>query len=126
MKSAFPHPETAIDALQRWDAGETVFTVEMGGLGPSYEQAIQVLVFELLRDLAQKPLPKKPKPDWGNSTVTRIDKKMGGYSGAMVGAAKSLAYRAIRDGWKKMLESAPQDRLIQVRRDFPTLEGGAR
>lgn len=43
-------PETAADALARWDEGDTVFTVEMGGFGPGYEQAIQLLVFEMIRD----------------------------------------------------------------------------
>src|SRR5687768_3007466 len=41
-----PIPETVEDALRQWDAGETVFTVEMGGLGPGYEMAIQGLAFE--------------------------------------------------------------------------------
>lgn len=39
-----PIPETCEEALARWDAGETVFTAEMGGLGPGYEQAIQETV----------------------------------------------------------------------------------
>lgn len=114
------HPQSALDALKRWDAGQLVFTIEMGGLGPGYEQAIQILVFELIRDLADKPLPKgKTFGDWGDATVSRIDEGCGGFTGAQVGAAKQIAFRAIRDGWEKMLESVPEDRKIQVSKSFP-------
>lgn len=116
------HPKTALDALARWDKGETVFTVEMGGLGPGYEQAIQMLVFEIIRDNGDKPLPE-PKSEaakhWGDPTVSRCDEQAGGDSGAMVGAAKSLAYRALRDGWEAMVKSAPANRHIQVSKDWP-------
>lgn len=118
------HPQTAADALARWDGDETVFTVEMGGLGPGYEQAIQILVFELLRDNLKKPLPE-PKSDaaktWGDDTVHRIDSQCGGFSGAQAGAARSVAYRALRDGWENMLQSAPKDRHIQVSKKMPQL-----
>lgn len=115
------YPKTALDALQRWDAGDTVFTIEMGGLGPGYEQAIQLLVFELIRDLHSKPMPttKEDQFTWGNETVHRCDHLAGGFSGAQVGAAKQIAYRAIRDGWAKMIHGAPQDRHIQVSRHWP-------
>lgn len=122
------HPQTASDALKQWDSGQTVFTIEMGGLGPGYEQAIQVLVFEMIRDNLRNPLPKQSDPEFkafsdsfGDATVHRIDEKMGGYSGAMVGAAKQIAYRALRDGWEAMLKSAPEDRRIQVSNHIPNL-----
>jgi hypothetical protein len=46
---------TAQEALSRWDAGDIVWTVSMSGMGPGYEQAIHVLVFEIIRD--NDPLP---------------------------------------------------------------------
>ena len=121
------HPVTALDALARWDKGRSsassVIIMECL-LGPGYEQAIQVLVFELIRDEGPpKPLPSADDKDaywnWGNTTISRIDETCCGFSGAQVGAARNLAYRAIRDGWGKMLESAPKDRLIQVSKHFP-------
>lgn len=39
----------AADLLSRWDDGKSVFTIEMGGLGPGYEQVIQIMTFEILR-----------------------------------------------------------------------------
>lgn len=122
------HPVTAEDALKRWDDGRTVFTIEMGGLGPAYEQAIQILVFEMIRDNLAFKLPSESDPDFnaklkdfGYAAVSRIDGQMGGYSGAMVGAAQNLAYRALRDGWGEMIRTAPQDRLIQVCNRIPSL-----
>ena len=116
------HPVTTLDALARWDKGDSVFTVEMGGLGPSYEQAIQILVFELIRDMHDKPSPEgNGFGDWGDPTVRRINKKCGGFSGAQVVSAKRIAYLAIRDGWAKMLKSAPNNRMIQVSKQFPSL-----
>lgn len=122
------HPQTAADALARWDAGKSVFTIEMGGLGPGYEQAIQVLVFEIIRDWVGKPMPNQSDPEFkkfsdsfADASVHRIDKQMGGYSGAQVGAAKQVAYRALRDGWEKMLKSVPDDRKIQVSKHVPNL-----
>jgi hypothetical protein len=114
----FEKPVTVLDALAQWDKGECVFTIELGGLGPGYEQAIHILAFELIRDLHNKPLPEDTFGEWGNDTVDRCDNTYG-FSGAQVGAAKNLAYRAIRDGWEKMMETVPMDRKIQVSRYFP-------
>jgi hypothetical protein len=121
-------PLTAKDALARWDSGQTVFTIELGGLGPGYEQCIHILVFELIRDFDLETLPqfKDPKNptvaeqalwnSWGDATVSRCDL---GFSGAQVGVAKSFAYQAIRDGWRRTVESVRKDRHIQVSRHFP-------
>ena len=122
------HPVTAKDALERWDKGENVFSIEMGGIGPAYEQAIQILVFEIIRDNLETQFPDPATPvanEWyrtfADATVSRIDEKMGGYSGAMVGAARQVAYRALRDGWGEMVKSIPEGRLIQVSKKFPNL-----
>lgn len=119
--------DTAAEQLADWDAGNIIWSIEMGGLGPGYEQAIQVLAVEILRDNIGKPLPVDKFNDWGDSTVSRIDYQkpdgtwaMGGYSGAQVGAAKHLAYRWLRDGPKACLASCSDtSRHIQVSKNFP-------
>src|SRR5918994_1215735 len=64
---------TAGGTLAAWDAGVFVGSVEMGGIGPGYEQAIHVLVFELIRDLRAAPLPDEAAwPSWGDATVHRV------------------------------------------------------
>lgn len=116
-----PVPETCADALAKWDKGEAVFTVEMGGIGPGYEQTIHILVFELLRDEMGKALPTDATwGDWGAATIHRTNEALGrwGYSSAQVGAAKQLAFRALRDGWRVAVRSVPDDRHIQVMRGF--------
>ena len=76
----------------------------MGGLGPGYEQAIQVLAIEIVRDNLDSPLPKGVTA-WGDSTVRRIDKKIpdGRYSCA-VSVALKLGRLKIwpTNGWKKV------------------------
>ena len=112
----------AVDAreqLRRWDAGELIWTIEMGGMGPGYEQAIQVLAIEIVRDEIDKPLPTKDLREWGDATVSRIDYKLpdgsyscGGFSGAQVGAAKQLAFHWLRDGVAATLNQVEDDRRI--------------
>ncbi len=117
----------AAEQLRRWDAGESIWSVEMGGLGPGYEQAIQTLAIEIVRDNLGKPLPTQETwNNWGDSTITRIDYQLpdgkwscGGFSGAQVGAAKGIALRWLRDGPQQAHDSAPADRRIQVSKFWP-------
>jgi len=109
-------PSTAREQLRRWDAGESIWTIELGGLGPGYEQAIQVLAIEIVRDWVDKPLPEKPGSEWADETVFRC----GGFSGAQVGAAKRLAYQWLKNGPQAVHDNpALQDRHIQASRLWP-------
>lgn len=116
-----PIPETVSEALAKWDAGETIFTVEMGGIGPGYEMAIQGLAFEIMREI-------NGFSQWGDdrellklnvridAVVHRCDKEpWAGFSGAQVGAARNLASYVCRRGYRSALrDDAVKDRLIQV------------
>lgn len=126
------YPESVEEVLARWDSGDSIFTVEMGGLGPGYEQCIHIVCFNLIRAFkdARRELFDDSEPSrkkigelmdkhlWADAEIERL-----GLSGAQAGAGKQLAYRAIRDGWRAMIESAKAhdpDRLIQVSKGFPT------
>lgn len=118
----------ALDAreqLRRWDEGRSIWSIEMGGLGPGYEQAIQVLAIEIVRDNIDKPLPAETayQDKWGDATVTRIDKACFGFSGAQVGAAKFLAYKWMSEG-PANIQEVPElkDRHIQVSKLWPRAE----
>jgi hypothetical protein len=119
--------QTAAEALAAWDAGEIVTTVELGGLGPGYEQAIQVLSFEIIRDaLAANYMATdeniKQLDMLADATVHRIDSMCGGFSGAQVGAAKWLAYRTLRDGWGHVIaQAAKKDQTTMVSRTWPNV-----
>lgn len=95
----------------------------MGGLGPGYEQCIQIMAAEFLRAmLADKP---NFDGDW-----TEFRKKLDalpcverlGVSGAQYGAAVGLAAQIYRRGPRACFtDKAVKDRLIQVSRSFPVL-----
>lgn len=120
------YPETAKDALVKWDKGESVFTVEMGGLGPGYEQCIHIVCFEIIRQADAITLEKLKKDnrklnDYLDKIIFASEKcKELGLSGAQAGAAKNLACHYILKGYRVSLEEPEiQDRLIQVSKNFP-------
>lgn len=117
----------AAEWLRRWDAGETVWTIEMGGLGPGYEQCIHITAAEVLRWLLQHEPDLDDDNTWGDTrdaisnavceteTVKRL-----GLSGAQWGAAVSLACQLYRRGPRDvMADEQVKDRHIQVSRTFP-------
>ncbi|HET8636014.1 MAG TPA: hypothetical protein VFL96_04110 [Acidobacteriaceae bacterium] len=121
---------TSEQAIAAWDAGDPVWTVEMGGIGPGYEQAIQIMGFEFLRWMLSAP----PKDGWDNlegdawreyrdaceaacsDTVKQI-----GPSGAQFGAAMNLASVFAKQGYAKGLTMVDADRHILVSKSFPAL-----
>ena len=116
--------------LARWDAGDTVWTIEIGGLGPDYEQCIHITAAEVLRwFLTEKPDPEmwSDKDGWAadrdrmEPVVFEVDvvKKLG-FSGAQWGAAVSIAAQLYRRGPRAiMADENVKDRHIQVCRVFP-------
>jgi len=118
---------TAKELLAIWDAGESIFTVEMGGLGPGYEQCIHILVMEIIRDEADNQVPDKEWGSWGEKAISRVDRQLH-LSGAQVGAARYLASQLIAKGPALLyheLKMVEQDsRLIQVSKDFPQYTPG--
>ena len=122
----YGHHETVDGLLAAWDRGETIWSIELGGLGPGYEQAIQVCAVELAR--ACKDMTGL-KPDDKESTerfrakcdekIREIDDKLGGLSGAMVDVAQWLAWQWCFNGGpatlqKRLKERGEDDRVIQV------------
>jgi hypothetical protein len=120
----------AADWLARWDAGKGVWSIEMGGIGPGYEQCIQIVAAEVLRYLidnkvdcatqyegdAWKDLSEKiNKALWANPAIEAL-----GLSGAQAGAAKSLATKLYKDGPRGVMNTVEiKDRHIQVSKNFP-------
>lgn len=102
----------AAELLSRWDAGEGVFSVGMGGFGPGYEQALQIACFEVLRHLL------------AGGTIEAADEVLPkleylGLSGSQWGAARSLANRFYEDGPREVNKRFGSDRSIQVSKNFP-------
>ena len=125
---------TTAEALAAWDAGGSIWSVEMGGLGPGYEQCIQVLAVECVRALTALGVldllnaaaidnegrwPDHCVRDVLDPVSHKLDKTYR-FSGAQVGAAMNLACIVARKGYgDAMSDPEIKDRLIQVRKDFP-------
>jgi hypothetical protein len=124
---------TPADWLAKWDCGQSCWTVKMGGLGPGYEQAIQVTMAQVLRHMVERAYDASA---WSDDATWRRDMEAirltdspiprsirWGLSGAQWGAAMSLASAIYMRGPIAALGSEPlKDRLIQVSKHFP---GGA-
>lgn len=108
-------------ALEDWDNGLPVQTISMGGMGDSYEAAIHTCVFDMIRGLKDKELPSTDDQELLQDTLRAcVDHSADyGYSGAQVGAATQVAYKALSMGWPDMIASIPEDRLIEVTNPNP-------
>ncbi len=115
--------ENINEIVEKWNKGEIVWSVSLGGIGPSYEQAIQELLFGIISSWGDKELPE-PKddkyPEEYNKHVDEIVHKLKGlgFSGAQVSAAKSAAWQFMKYGYYEMMNKAQEDRLIQVDNRF--------
>ena len=118
----------AQEILDRWDNNEIVWSCEMGGLGPGYEQAIQITAFEILRCCLTADYTEEDyKERWDETrkeietlTLQRLDRQLG-LSGAQWGAALNLGVRFHRSG-PQAYDSIPEDRKIQVSKHIPSLK----
>lgn len=121
------------DWLARWDKGESVWSIEMGGLGPSYEQCIHITLAEMLRHMLEA---KYDPASWDSPDAFARDRKATetamfankrvnalGLSGAQFGAAMNLAVRFYHRGpIAVMTDEQVKDRHIQVQRTFPVVD----
>jgi hypothetical protein len=115
----------AADWLSRWDAGKLVWSVEMGGLGPGYEQALQITATRIVRWLVEHTPDETAftEENW-KVTRTRIEDGVSvedlGLSGAQWGAAMNIALSLYRRGPSACLTDPQiEDRKIQISRHFP-------
>jgi len=125
----------AADWLKRWDEGLLVWTIEMGGLGPGYEQCIHITCAEILRIMLTKGYDSSK---WDDIETWKKDReeieqmsdknpiiKALGLSGAQWGAALNLAGHFYRRGPRTVMkDERTKNRRIQVERTFP--ESGER
>jgi hypothetical protein len=120
---------TCEEWLRRWDEGRSVWSVVMGGLGPGYEQAIQIAAAETLRrlidikfDLTQTD--EQWEKTWKEQVQGHLDNlpkyEALGLSGMQLGAASNLAMMLYRRGpVKAFKDPVVKDRLILISKNFP-------
>jgi len=125
--------QECINVLKSWDKGEIISTIEMGGMGASYEQAIHICAFEMLRYIIDNPINFNQADDmeteyWEDYKKGRNeslwDKKSPcsnlGLSGAQAGAAGNISAMFFRHGPKKAVSMADKERRITVYNNYPT------
>lgn len=121
--------ETAVEWLKRWNEGRICWSISMGGLGPSYEQSIQMAMAAVLGHLVKNNVdPSK----WDDEASWNADRDAmeeflrnapegEPMSGASAGAALNLATHFYRDGPAEVLSKLEaDDRKIQVMKFFPS------
>lgn len=97
----------------------------MGGLGPGYEQALQILMVEYLRYMhlifQPRANPTEKQSELMSKTVHELPSVAAlGASGAMDGAAKHLAFQFFRQGPIGVMgDEKVKDRHIQISKNFP-------
>lgn len=123
------YAENVTEQIRRWDEGKTIFTIELGGLGPGYEQTIQVAAIEFSR--AAKDLTETTREQLEalftskcEEVLKQIDDKIGGMSGAMFGQSRWLAWQWCFNGGPKRLverakEQGKENDVIQCSNFFP-------
>lgn len=122
----------AKDWLARWDRGDTCWSIEMGGLGPGYEQCIHITAAECLRwfidnNCDAAAWQKVDSIEWKvdrealqNAMFKNEAVKELGLSGAQYGAAVSIASSLYISGPRAIMnDEAAKDRKIQVQKFFP-------
>lgn len=119
----------AVDMIRKWDAGESIWSLALGGFGPGYEQALQVAAVEFAREGLDVPLEG---PKEGHAAIWRevcdhaLLRAKGwgdGLSGAMFGAASWLSWQWVHGagpaGVIKNAEAKGEaSRVIQVSKSF--------
>lgn len=124
--------ETAAQLVDAWDRGEIITSIEMGGIGPGYEQAIQLATIEVCRELQGVELPEEEEEKdialvnlLFREALYRVEGRLNlGLSGAQAAAIINLSYRYLKAGHAATLQSAraqpiEQDRFIQVSNTWP-------
>jgi hypothetical protein len=106
----------ATEYLRRWDEEGRAWSIEMGGFGPGYEQALQMAMMEALRIELDPDAALDHATFGANARVQHL-----GLSGAQAGAAMSLARAIAADGPIVTLKKVDSNRHIQINANPPTL-----
>lgn len=123
MTESWPIPETTKEALELWDSGKFVTTLEMGNVGPGHEQCIHIAVFELIRYFISEPLSSDTDIAYSklNALLHKInDEKKLKLEGDQERVIKGLAYHYLTYGYASTIKTYGNKRTIMVSSKFPT------
>lgn len=120
---------SAAQAVEKWDSGANLWSIEMGGLGPSYEQSLQVATIEICR---HAPNLKFVDLETFRDACKDVSFNGLGLSGGQFAAAVGLAFEFFTRGWAQTLRHAlnelklPDERFIQISKFWPKLHSERR
>lgn len=115
--------KSAADLVAKWDRGDTIWSITLGGFGPGYEQALQIAAVEIARDTltSTKPADEADVNAWwralSDPAIERVDSWGNGLSGAQAGVARWLAFQWVHGEGPTLAEG--HERAIQVSRHWP-------
>lgn len=116
--------KTTKEMLKDWNDGKIIDSVEMGGISPQYENAIQQEIFPLCEKIIDNPILKEEDKEKINKfysgeydNILLKQAKDKNLTGVMAGAIKNVAWQFAKYGYDYMMNKAPQDRLIKVHKE---------
>jgi len=126
------HPVTALEALINFESGQPVHVIDLGGMGPGYEQAIWNAIFMMIKDRDKDGIAHWTDKEGDNTIWARKGKhgrvcdedgqrvwKGLHLSGAQADQAITTVMQVLTYGWRTMMEKVPEGRSIMVSIDFP-------
>lgn len=104
--------------LYDYNAGKEVKSVEMGGIAKEYEEAIQDLSVEILKEMVETESSLDELNKISDRAVSRLS-DIHGFSGAQVGAAKNLCAVFWKNGVPTALDmmfKQEPNRIIKIKK----------
>lgn len=121
----------AAEWLERWDTGKGVWTIRMGGMSPGYDQCINIMVAENVRELiglAGEGFEVEPgATEIDPEAVKELDKRTDaaasklGLTGAQYGVSRSLGVQLWLYGPVAVSRMYDTDRHTQASKNWPRL-----
>ena len=105
------------EVAKKWRDKKFVYTIELGGLGLGYEQALQEYLFDVFTYLTENKIDIDTLVENGKYTE-KFEKiaddiaKGRDLSYAMYGIARGTAFQFHRYGYAYMMNTVPKDRII--------------
>lgn len=123
LQEPYTYDEAAVaeakSVVLDWDKKGIVYVPELGGMSPSYEQTIIILIIEFARAIIiQRPQTAGALTGCCQEVLEKINGGLG-CSGAQFDVARRWAASAVLLGWNELYQSMPENMRTMAARHFP-------